>query len=164
MLVEGERAPSFGVPATDGTEITEFRLDEFTDTGGVVLLFYPFDFSPVCTEELCEFRDSEWLQMIPELDILGISTDSAYAHKEYIQQNDLPFPLLSDRDGRVSARYDVLYDELEGHPLVSKRAVFLIDDTQTIRYAWEADEWTTDPDISAVNEAATSLDAISLSG
>jgi peroxiredoxin len=125
-----------------------------------VLLFYPFDFSPVCTEELCTFRDSEWLGFNPNLDVFGVSTDSAFAHREVIHENDLPFPLLSDHDGTVSKQYDVLYDELENHKRVSKRAVFVIDDTATIRYAWEAEEWLTDPDIEAINESIQAIEGI----
>ena len=160
MIEVGEDAPGFALPGADGTDIREYRLEDCTETGGVVLLFYPFDFSPVCTAELCGFRDSEWLTMTSDLDVFGISLDSAYAHQAVIQENDLPFPLLSDHDGSVSARYDVLYDELEDHPYVSKRAVFIIDDTETVRYAWVADEWMTDPDISAVYDAVQALECI----
>jgi peroxiredoxin len=163
MLQVGDTAPDFELPGSDGVDIDRYSLDKVTDSGAVVLLFYPFDFSPVCTEELCDFRDSEWLTMTDDLDVFGVSTDTAFAHKTLIQQNDLPFPLLSDNDGSVSEQYDVLYDELVGHSRVSKRAVFLIDAKRTIRYSWVADEWIDDPNIGDVNEAAQQLDGIGLS-
>lgn len=163
MVEVGETAPAFSLPGSDGHEISEYQLSGFTQSGAVVVLFYPFDFSPVCTEELCEFRDSEWLTFTPDLDIFGISTDSAYAHRRVIQDNELPFPLLSDHDGSISAKYDVLAEEHENHPQVSRRAVFVIDADETIRYAWEADDMLTDPDISEVYSAIRDLDYTDLS-
>jgi peroxiredoxin len=162
MLNTGVSAPDFEIIGTDGDEIRQYSLADLTESGAAVLLFYPFDFSPVCTAELCEFRDSEWLTVTPELDVVGISTDSTYSHRVFIERNDLPFPLLSDHDGSVSDAYDVLEDELEEHPQVSSRAVFLVDEELTIRYAWEAEVYTDDPDIDAVNEAAQELSAVGL--
>jgi peroxiredoxin len=162
MLSTGESAPSFALPGTDGETISEYRLASFTERGALVLLFYPFDYSPVCTQELCNFRDSEWLSFTDDLDVVGVSTDSAFAHRNIIQENGLPFPLLSDHDGTVSERYGVLYDELEGHPRVSKRAVFVVDDRQTLQYVWVADDWLTDPDVGAVHEAVTGLNAVEM--
>ena len=49
MLAEGETAPDFTLPGTDGDSITEYSLTESVETGAVVLVFYPFDFSGVCT-------------------------------------------------------------------------------------------------------------------
>lgn len=160
MLDIGDTAPSVTLPGSDGEQIREYQLSDYTSSGAVVLLFYPFDFSPVCTTELCEFRDAEWLTHTSDLDVFGISADSAYTHLEFIQSNDLPFPLLSDHDASVSAEFGAIYDELEGHPRVSKRAVFLIDDADTIRYTWEAETYTDDPDISEVHEAALRLNSL----
>lgn len=164
MLETGAAAPGFEVPGSDGERIARYRLSDFTDSGAVVLLFYPFDFSPICTEELCNFRDSEWLTFTPNLDVFGISTDSAYAHQKNIRENDLPFPLLSDHDGRVSESYGVLAEELEDHPNVSKRAVFVIDQTDTVRYAWEGADILHDPDIEAVHDAVQSLEVTQSGG
>jgi peroxiredoxin len=157
MLDTGAAAPGFERPGADGHEIGTYRLSEYTQSGPVVLLFYPFDFSPVCTAELCDFRDSQWLTLYPNVDVFGISTDSAYAHQAVINQNDLPFPLISDHDGSVSQSYDVLYEELEEHPRVSMRAVYVIDSDETIRYAWEAETYTDDPDVGVVGDAVRSI-------
>lgn len=61
MLAEGETAPDFTLARTDGDSIAEYSLTESVETGGVVLVFYRFDFSDVCTRELCPFRDAEFL-------------------------------------------------------------------------------------------------------
>jgi peroxiredoxin len=162
MIETGVVAPGFDLPGSDGEDIERYQLSEYSHRGPVVLIYYPFDFSPVCTEELCKFRDSEWLSVEPNLDVFGISTDSAYAHREVIQVKELPFPLLSDHDGSTCADYDVLYEELEGHPTISKRAVFVIDSDQIIRYAWEAEDYLTDPDIMEVSEAVQSIETTTL--
>ncbi|PSQ17639.1 hypothetical protein BRD00_06760 [Halobacteriales archaeon QS_8_69_26] len=162
MIQVGDTAPAFDLPGTDGDEVERYRLSDFTESGAAVVLFYPFDFSPVCTEELCNFRDSEMLTFTADLDVVAISADSVYAHRKFVRENDLPIPLLSDHDGRVSEAYGVLYDELEGHPTVSKRAVFVVDSEEAVRYAWVADEWTTDPDITAVYECVRDLECIEI--
>lgn len=56
----------------------------------------------MCTEELCGFRDTEWLTLTEGVDVFGISLDSCYAHKRFIEENELNFPLLSDTRGRVT--------------------------------------------------------------
>lgn len=160
MLEEGEGAPNFTLPGTQGGTIDQYSLTDHTTNGAVVLLFYPFDLSPVCTEELCNFRDSTWLTFTPNLALFGISTDTVYAHREFSQQIDLPFPLLSDHDGSVSEEYDVLYDELEHHPRVCKRAVFVINESQHVSYAWEGDPWTEDPNIHEIHAAMQGLNII----
>jgi peroxiredoxin len=164
MLETGASAPGFELPGSDGSVTEPYDLKTHTESGPVVLLFYPFDFSPVCTEELCSFRDSEWLSVTPSVDVFGISTDSAYAHQEVINKHDLPFPLLSDHDGEVSDAYGVLADELEGHPQVSERAVFVIDSTETIRYAWQGQTYTDDPDIGEVSDAVDAVIGNSTAG
>lgn len=160
MLEVGDHAPAFRLPGTDGGDTRQYELTEFTEAGAVVLLFYPFDFSPVCSEELCRFQDSEWFTLTPDLDVLGVSTDSAFAHRVLIRRNGLSFPLLSDHDGSVSDRYGVLAEEVGGHPCVSERAVFVVDDSETVRYAWSADEWVDDPDVGEVYDAVTDLECL----
>lgn len=160
MLRPGDPAPNFTIPGTDGDTIKQYSLSEFTNTGSTILLFYPFDFSPVCTVELCGIRDAEWLLMTDGVDVLGVSTDSAYAHKAYINEHDLPFPLLSDNDATVSEQYGVRYDALEYHKQVSKRAIFVIDDTQTVRYSWHTDAATDAFELGVLREAAETIDAL----
>lgn len=152
MIQEGAAAPPIVLPGTDGEDIEEYDLDEYTDSGVVVVAFYPFDFSPVCAEELCAFSDSGLLTFTENVDVFGISTDSAYAHREFCSQNDLMFPLLSDTDGAVTEAYDALYEEWENHPEVAKRAVIIIDASDTVRYVWSSDDAYDNPDINDVFE------------
>lgn len=152
MIDPGTTAPPVVLPGTDGDEITEYDLAEYTDSGVAVLVFYPFDFSPVCSEVFCKFRDNEHLTLTKHVDVLGISTDSAYAHREFADQLDLAFPLLSDSDGAVIEAYDAMYEECEGHSEVAKRAVTIIDATNTVRHVWSSEDAYDSPDIETIFE------------
>lgn len=159
MISTGTTAPDFEIPGTEGSEIQPYRLSDYTERGAVVLVFYPFDFSPVCTEEFCEFRDAEWLTVTENVDVFGISRDSCYAHQRFIQENDLPFPLLSDTEGSVIADYGVRYEEWEHHRGVPKRALVTIDDSQTVRYAWKTEGAYEAPSLSELHQTVTALTA-----
>lgn len=154
----GDKAPRFTLPGTEGAEISTYSLGEFTNSGVVILLFYPFDFSPVCTAELCEFRDAEFLEFTPNVDVLAISTDSVYAHREFIDQHDLPFPLLSDNDGTVSAQYGVKLEEFEQHEAVSQRALVVVDANERIVYSWTATDATKEFDIDVLFDVRENVD------
>lgn len=154
----GDEAPGFTLPGTEGDEISRYALREHTESGVAILLFYPFDFSPVCTTELCEFRDAEFLTFTTNVDVFGISTDSVYAHREFINRYNLPFPLLSDNRGRVSDDYGLKYDEFEQHEAVSQRALVVVDDSQEIVYTWTADDATAEFDISVLDDVRKNVD------
>lgn len=147
----------FELPGTEGDVIQEYRLSEHTEEGAVVLVFYPFDFSPVCTDVLCRFRDAEFLTFTEDIDVFGISTDSCYAHQEFIKQYDIPFPLLSDTTGHVTEQFDLAYDEWECHEGVPKRALLTIDDSQTIQYRWETENAYESPNYDELHGTVSSL-------
>lgn len=153
MLGTGDRAPAFELPGTDGDAIEQYRLTDYTDSGAVILLFYPFAFSPVCTEQLCGFRDAEWLTVADDVDVFAISVDSAYSQKRFSNEYDFHFPLLCDRLAAVAADYGVRADEIDDHPHVTQRAVFAVDDTRTIRYTWSTDDAYESPSIEDVQAA-----------
>lgn len=160
MIQEGEEAPDFTLPGFDNGTITTFSLGEQIDQDqAVLLLFYPFDFSPVCTNELCAIRDAKWFQLTSNLDVWAISGDSAYSHQAFADEYDLTFPLLSDSHGNVAESYDVCFEELQNHERVPKRAVFLIDSTKEIRYAWQTNDAFEKPDFFPVKSALDELEA-----
>lgn len=157
MVQQGDTAPEFTLPGTTGSDIEPYSLSAYIRTGAVVLVFYPFDFSPVCTEELCEFRDAEWLTVNEDVDVFGISTDACYAHNRFIAEYNLPFPLLSDTMGHVTEAYDVAYEEWEHHEGVPKRALITIDDERTVRYRWVTDSAYESPSLDALQDSITTL-------
>ncbi|WP_415380875.1 redoxin domain-containing protein [Halosimplex sp. TS25] len=157
MLSDGDAAPDFILPGTDGEAIREYMLAEHTRDGPVVLAFYLFDFNPACTDQLRALRDAAWLDGRDDVTVLGVSRDSAFSHRALAREHDLPFPLISDSDGAVSERYGVRLDELAGHRDVSNRAVFVIDAATKVRYAWAADDPSEQPDWDEVRAALDGL-------
>lgn len=158
MVNEGDLAPEFTLPGVSDDTIEQFSLTEATERNrAVLLLFYPFDFSPVCTNELCAIRDVEWFQFTPNLDVLAVSGDSAYAHRAFANEYDLNFPILSDSSGGVAEAYDVCYDEWESHERVPQRAVVLVDSDREVRYTWRTDNAHMKPDFFPVKAALDEL-------
>jgi peroxiredoxin Q/BCP len=72
----------------------------------VVLYFYPRDNTPGCTKEACSFRDAYTEFQARNIVVLGVSTDDAKAHTKFTTKYQLPFPLLTDEEGKVAAAYD----------------------------------------------------------
>ena len=128
----GDPAPKFSLPSGRG-EVVDVGAC-FGDTP-VVLLFFPFAYTPVCTAEFCHFRD-EW-QHWGSLGckVFGISIDSMFVTEKFRADLSIPFPLLSDFNKTVSAAWGALHEDLMGLKGVSKRATFVIDRTGKIAYA-----------------------------
>lgn len=134
-----DHAPDFTVPGATRKSITRYTLSESLEAGPTILVFYPFDFSPVRVDQLCTFSDVELLTLDGDVSVWGISRDSAYSHQRFVEEYDLLFPLLTDRLGDVADDYDLLLEEFEHHPAIPARAIVSIDTSQTIRYVWTAD-------------------------
>ena len=122
-----QQAPDFTLVDQDENER---KLSDFRGKN-VVLAFYPFDFSPVCTVEFGCFNDD--LSKLNDLNVqvLGISVDSKYSHKEFSQKLGLNFPLLSDFNKDVCRLYGTL--RKEGF---SDRAYFIIDAEGIVRFKY----------------------------
>ncbi|MDN3267852.1 peroxiredoxin [Streptomyces sp. MA15] len=124
----GEQAPDFELKDNHGAPV---RLSDFRGQKNVVLLFYPFAFTGVCTGELSEIRDR--LEQFAERDagVLAVSNDSIHTLRVFGEQEDLPFPLLSDfwPHGDVSRAYGV-FDEDKG---CAVRGTFVIDKQGVVR-------------------------------
>ena len=102
--VEGSAAPDFSLQDQNGQT---HRLGDYAGRW-LVLYFYPKDDTPGCTQEACRFRDD--IGVLGKLNavVVGVSTDDAQSHADFSNKYQLPFPLLSDPDGRTAAAYDSL--------------------------------------------------------
>lgn len=119
IIKVGERAPEFSLKNQLDQEVS---LSDLLRNGTLLLAFYPGDFTPVCTMQLCEYRDSfkDYLELGVQL--IGISSDSVESHKKFSEQKKFQFPLLSDPDHKVAKQYGM--KDLFG---MSKRGLVLVD-------------------------------------
>lgn len=148
----GQTAPDFSLFNQDKKEVRLFDLKGKT----VLLLFFPLAFTSVCTKELCSVRDDIGFYNDTNAEVFGISVDSLHTLNKFKTEQNLNFNLLSDFNKNVSTAYGALYETF-GYNMkgVSKRAAFVIDRDQVIRYAEvleNAGEVPNFPEIRAVIE------------
>ena len=130
MAIEvGAEAPEFELKDNHGRTV---RLSDFRGEKNVVLLFYPFAFTGVCTGELCELRDNLPKFVNDDTQLLAVSNDSIHTLRVYGEQEGLEFPLLSDfwKHGDASRAYGV-FDEEKG---CAVRGTFIIDKEGVVRW------------------------------
>jgi len=128
-LTIGQAAPDFEVLNQHGEKVS---LTSFKGEKNVVLLFYPFSFSGICTGELCALRDDLSAFANENVQLLVISCDPMYAQRAYADQEKYSFPVLTDfwPHGAVSKAYGV-FDEARG---CAVRGTFIIDKTGILRW------------------------------
>jgi peroxiredoxin len=139
----GMEAPDFELPDID------MKTHKLSDYRGkkLVLAFFPAAESPVCTLEMCNFRDS--LKDLMEIGarVIGISVDGPFANKVFSQNRQLNFPLLSDYKRETISRYGIVMKDLGNLKdyNAAKRAIFIIDTNGIILYKWISDNPLVEP-------------------
>jgi len=130
--IAGDVAPDFTLPTDAGAEIT---LSSFRGKSSVLIAFFPFAFSPLCTAEMCSFRD-DWEKFSTSgCQVIPISVDSRWALQEFKAKHTIPLTLASDYKREVAVQYGVLHPER----LFAKRSYVLIDKTGTVRWSYLED-------------------------
>ena len=149
----GLKAPDFTLPNQDREPVT------LSAQAGknVVLAFFPAAFTSVCTREMCRFRDS--LAALNEANavVFGISTDTPWTLKEFAKQQSLNFPLLSDFNRGAITSYGVSNPDMLGLAGISKRAIFVIDGSGTVRHREVTPSPGEEPDYAKVTEVLASI-------
>lgn len=138
MAIIGSKAPDFSMPTTLNLNTLDQIVTRDSYRGKwLVLFFYPLDFTFVCPTEITAFseRAAEFAELRAE--ILGVSVDSVYSHRAWIETprargglETLNFPLASDITKQVSRDYGVLIEE-KG---IALRGLFIIDPEGVVRY------------------------------
>jgi peroxiredoxin len=149
----GSAAPAFKLPARPGHVVD---LSTVIGSRKVVLLFFPLAFSPVCTTEMCTFRDdwSRWSSL--GCAVFGICVDSPFVTDKFRQELGVPFDILSDFNKDVSRQYGALFEDLMGLKGVGKRAAFVIDAKGKVAYAAVNAEPGQQVDFDAIRKAVES--------
>ncbi len=126
----GQPAPDFALRDQHGADV---RLSSYRGRKAVVVMFYPFAFSRVCSGELCAVRDSLPTFESDGVQLLAVSCDPVYALRAFAEQDGLAFPLLSDfwPHGEVARAYGV-FNEQRG---CSDRSSFIVDPDGVLRWS-----------------------------
>ena len=144
MISVGEEAPDFTLRDQNREQ---FTLSSLRGDKAVLIIFYPFAFTGICTGELNRVRDDLELFQNDRVQVVSISVDSVYAQKIFSVREGFEFPLLSDYwpHGAVAQAYGVF--NAEGG--FANRGTFLVDQDGVVRFAEmnsigdgrDADEW-----------------------
>ena len=120
LIAPGEIAPDFTVLTHTGETV---HLSDLRGKQRVVLVFYPGDDTPVCTQQLCEFRDDWGALQSADTIVFGVNPANETKHTRFVAKYRLPFPLLVDAGSRIAADYGC--SALFG--LLIRRTVYVID-------------------------------------
>jgi peroxiredoxin len=128
-LTIGQAAPDFELVNQHGEKVS---LASFKGEKSVVILFYPFAFSGICTGELCAMRDDLSAFQNDDVQLLAISCDPMHAQRAFAEQEGYKFPVLSDfwPHGAVATAYGV-FQEARG---CATRGTFVIDKEGILRW------------------------------
>ena len=126
----GQPAPDFALRDQHGATVT---LSSYRGEKAVVVMFYPYAFSRVCTGELCEVRDHLPTFQSDDVQLLAVSCDPMHSLRAYAEHDGLEFPLLSDfwPHGEVAAAYGVLNDKRG----CANRSSFIVDKQGVLRWS-----------------------------
>ena len=132
MIAVGENAPEFTLRDQDGEQVS---LADFRGRK-VLLVFYPFDFSPVCSDQLSLYQEVK-----PEIEqkgvtLVGVSVDSPYAHKAFREKLGIDTSLLADFEpkGEVARAYGSYLDG----PGMANRTLVLVDEDGKVAWTYES--------------------------
>jgi peroxiredoxin len=128
-IAVGDKAPDFELRDQHGQTV---RLSGFRGGKNVVLVFYPFSFTGVCTGELSALRDELPAFQNEGIQLIAVSNDSMHTQRVFSEKEGLEYPLLSDfwPHGAVSTAYGV-FDEEKG---CAVRGTFVIDKEGVVRW------------------------------
>ena len=147
-IAVGQAAPEFTLKDQSQQDV---KLSDFRGKKNVVLVFYPLDWSPVCTNEhACFVNDMRQFETL-DAQVLGLSVDSIWSHKAFAEKMGIKYPLLADFHprGAVAARYGV-YLEDKG---ITGRAVAIIDKAGKVAWFKQYDI----PQVPDIKEVAQAL-------
>ena len=121
----GDLAPDVTLTSTRG----ELTLSELAAHAPVLLVFYPGDDTPVCTRQLCNYRDS--LDVFDKLgvQVVALNPQSLESHTRFAEKHELPFPVASDASGAVCRAYGAA-----GILGTTKRALVLVGSDRRVRW------------------------------
>jgi len=158
---EGETAPGFTRPLVGPAYWEDVALSTLARESGVALVCHPMAGSFPATYVWNELRDRDLGDH--DASVVGLSISTPYELERFIADHDLAdtdFRFYSDPANEVAEQYGIVND-LDGMAGVAepRPAVFVLDETRTVQYAWAASEWPAFPDYDAIEAALSDLSA-----
>jgi peroxiredoxin Q/BCP len=144
----GDKAPQFEGKDQDGKTV---KLTDFAGKKAVLLYFYPKDDTPGCTKEACGFRDRIGDLKKENVEVIGVSFDSAESHQKFIAKHNLNFALLADTEGKIANQYGVRMPDRQ----MARRVSFLIGTDGRIKHI--TDDRSADKHLAEMHEAVGKL-------
>jgi peroxiredoxin len=147
-LSVGQTAPDFTLKDQSQKEV---KLSDFAGKKKVVLVFYPLDWSPTCTNEhACFVNDMKQFEML-DAEVLGVSVDSVWSHKAYADKMGIKYSLLADFHprGAMSEKYGVYMPDRG----ITGRAIIIVDKNGKVAWVKNYDI----PVVPDVKEVASAL-------
>jgi thioredoxin-dependent peroxiredoxin len=127
----GSPAPNVTMTTHEGRQIS---LAEFKGSQAVVLFFYPKDNTPICTREVCSFRDAYADFVDAGAIVIGVSGDSDTTHRSFAETQRLPYQLVADVDGALRRAFGVK----KKFGLLPGRVTFVIDREGVVRQVFHS--------------------------
>ncbi len=148
ILKVGDAAPDFTLKDADNKDVS---LHDYRGRP-VVLVFYPYDWSGTCTNEMNLLQE-----VMPDFEqqdavVLGVSADSRFSHKAWADSLNLTFPLLADRNGAAIRAYGV-----QNSDGAAERATFVVDKDGKIAYTDISSSRANIPEIPKVFDALENM-------
>ena len=126
----GSAAPDFSLSGATNQEDTNVSLSDF-EGKKLVILFYPLDFSPICSEQVPDFNENLDAIRAKGADVIAINRDSTFAHKAWSEAlGGIGFPLLSDMNLEVSKQYGMALEEVG----ITTRGVLIVDESGKVAF------------------------------
>jgi mycoredoxin-dependent peroxiredoxin len=147
-IAVGQTAPEFALKDQSQKEV---KLSDFAGKKNVVLVFYPLDWSPTCTNEhACFVNDMKQFETL-DAEVLGVSVDSVWSHKAYAEKMGIKYSLLADfhPKGAMSEKYGVYMSDRG----ITGRSIIIIDKAGKVAWVKNYDI----PVVPDVKEVATAL-------
>jgi len=154
-IAVGQKAPDFTLQNQDKKEV---KLSDFAGRKNVVLMFYPLDWSPVCTNEhACFVNDMKAFATL-DAEVLGVSVDSVWSHKAYAEKMGIHYSLLADfhPKGAMSDKYGVYLSD-KG---ITGRSIVIVNKEGNVAWLKHYDI----PVVPDVKEVAAALSNVKAAG
>jgi peroxiredoxin len=147
----GKEAPDFELPDIN---MKTHKLSGYRGKK-IVLAFFPAAESPVCTAEMCNFRDSAQELKETGAQVIGISVDGPFANKMFAKNRHLDFPLLSDYKRETISKYGIVMKDLANLKDydAAKRSIFVVDTDGIVLYKWVSDNPMVEPNYGEIESS-----------